>query len=165
MMVNYAQLDEARRAADALPFRFDFHLTDDAVEVSASGVAAGHDFAVPSPRFSVARGAQAAGQNPLLDLVAELEARLRAIAARFHRATPWPIWTYSKERAMSPKEQVDVALDEYKGMSLVGLSLGPDTWCGFLQETGLKPDELGHVEYRGVPISVGISGIKYVVGS
>lgn len=163
MIVSHGQLEEARRAAEDLPFAFRFDPTPDGFEVAASGVAAGHHFTVLPERFGLADGIQPAGPNPVLALVENFEMRLRRTADRFHRATPWPIWTWAKESAMSYTEQVDAALSEYLGMSLVGLSLGPEKWSGFLQETGLQPDEFGQVEYRGVPISAGMSGIKHIV--
>lgn len=63
---------------------------------------------------------------------------------------------------MTYKEQVDLVLASYKGMSFEALSLGPDEWAGFLSETGLKPDELGNVDYHGVTVTAGMSGIKYI---
>lgn len=162
MIVSYGQLEEARRATAGLPFAFTFDPTPDGFEFEASGVVAGHHFKSASRRFGLAHGIQPAGTNPVLAVVEELEKGLRSTADHFHRATPWPIWTDAQESAMSYKERVDAALDEYKGSSPVGLSLGPDRWSGFLQQTSLRPDESGRVEYRGVRISVGISAIEYV---
>ena len=164
MFVSNRQIEDARLATDASPFAWKFERSSERIEISASGRAAGHSFGIPAVAFGVAEGLATAGPNPLLELVGDFELRLRRTADDFHRATPWPLWTRSQEDAMTYTEQVDAALDDYRGMSLIGLSLGPEEWSGFLGETGLKPDEFGAVEQRGVPVSAGMSGIKYIVG-
>lgn len=147
-----------RVAATAFEWRFDGD--GSLVEVWGSGVANGHHFTGSTGPIHLKGGTG----NPLLPAVEALEQRLLERADAFHRALPHPTWTRSQEMQMSYQAQVDEALAQYKGMSLQALSLGPDKWNGFIEETGLTPGPDGAVVYRNVPVTEGISGIKYIVG-
>jgi hypothetical protein len=157
------RIDAARCSCSGGAFVWEFEKQRDVfVEIRGRGTAAGKEFSA-SARVPVH---EIEGTDPrrLISEIKALETRLRRTADRYHRATPWPIMTRSEKDHMSYTEQVDRALAEYVGMSLQGLSLGSDEWSGFLVETGFLPDEFKQVNYKGIPISEGMAGIKYIVG-
>jgi hypothetical protein len=154
-----AKIEAARDYVADSPFVWTFEGENSLIEVSGVGIANAHHFTGFTGPVHLTGGPE----NPLLQAVVDLRRRLHQTADRFHRALPMPVWTQSQESAMSYEAQVDEALSQYKGMSLQALSLGPDEWKGFLDETGLAPDEDGNVRYRQVLITAGISGIKYIV--
>lgn len=162
--MQWPWVDEAIASAKALVagsrFAWTFEADGPRVEARARGVVVAHHFDATTGPMHIGPKDSAV----LLEAVRLAEARASATADRFHRATPWPYFLKSQVEAMTYRELVDAALDQYKGLSLQALSLGPEEWAGFIAETGLVPDELGHVEWRGVPVTAGMEGIKYIVG-
>lgn len=66
---------------------------------------------------------------------------------------------------MSILEQVDAALDSYRGMSLEALSIGAEDWDDLCATIQVTPDEFGVIVYRGIEMQRGAvpRGVNLVV--
>lgn len=153
----------ARAKAQASPlFEWTFDCKGTRVEIGGRGVVAGRCFAAYSRPIDLML--ENSADDPLLESVRGIEAKLRKTADRFHLALPYPPWTRSDEASMSPRERVDQALDEYLGDDLIALSVGPEELAALVLDRA-TPDATDKLCYRGVAIVPGSAGVSYVVGS
>lgn len=160
--MSWPWIDEAMERAKAAvadsPWTWRFEHNGMLVEAHARGVSADHHFSDQTGPILV----RSADDPALVQALDALLTRMAATADRFHRATPWPIFLKSQREAMTYRQLVDAALDQYHGAGLTGLSLGPQDWVGFLVETELRPDASGQVTWRDVPITLEAKGLRYI---
>ncbi|MFC5343845.1 hypothetical protein ACETK8_20310 (plasmid) [Brevundimonas staleyi] len=130
-------IDEARAyAAEAVPdVRIDIHAAGSMVRVSAAWPSDGRD--VTAEEVVTITPAALEPVTALIDAIDRLERRVM------------PADTYRETRA---KTLINRELDRRDGEDDTPVILRGRLWQGFLDETGLTPNDAGEVTYRGVTV-------------